>query len=259
MKKPFTIAFMAIILLTSCAKSYIQVFDTSTTNTKLSDNYYIFENDTVKVTYSFWASHGIMSFSIFNKLNKPIYIDWKNSSYIANDLKFNYWIDETKTNMAGYYGSYYYDGPVIQPGFAVSEGVQIGTSSAIKPERLTFIPPKSYSTRSQFYLFPAVCYKMSRTSIMTTEQRNDNPKKKTILFTEAFDFANSPLRFRNFLALAFAENAQEFKFIDNEFYLTSVKEMDIRHFRGKYLGLDDTGKEKYEKPFKKKTSFYIQL
>lgn len=244
--------------MAGCSKSLIQIFDTTTTNTKLSDDYYVFENDTVKITYSFWAKQGVMSFSIFNKLNKPIYIDWKSSSYIANGLKFNYWMDETQTNQASYYGAYYYKGPLLQPGITVTEGVQIGTSSTVKPERITFIPPKSYSIRSQFYLLPIQWFKMSSKRSMTIEPRNDNPSRKTHVFTETFDPKTTPLRFRNFIAISLSETSQDFIFIDNEFYLTSVKEMDYRHYRGKCLGTSNDGKYIYEKPYKKKTSFYIE-
>jgi hypothetical protein len=213
----------------------------------------------VKITYSFWGSQGIMSFSIYNKLTKPIYLDWKNSAFIVNDRKLNYWIDETQTNQAGYYGAYFYSGPLIQPGGTVNEGVQINTSSTIKPERITFIPPKSFSTRSQFYLLPISYFKLAKNCKKTIEPRNDKPRKKTKVYSETYKLNDSPLRFRNFIALSFHENSQEFRFIDNEFFMNSVKEMDYRHYLGKYLGKNDEGKMIYEKPFKKMTSFYIEI
>jgi len=259
MKKLILFIIVAFSLLTGCSKSLIQIFDTATTNTKLSDGCYVFENDTVKITYSFWESQGVMSFSIFNKLNKPLYIDWKNCSYIANGLKFNYWMDETQTNQANYYGAYYYKGPLLQPGITVTEGVQIGSSSTVKPERITFIPPKSYSIRSQFYLLPVKWFKMSSNSRMTIEPRNDKQSRKTKVYTETFDPKNTPLRFRNFIAISLSETSQDFDFIDNEFYLTSVKEMDYRHYRGKCLGKDKHFNNRYGEPiYKKNTSFYIE-
>jgi hypothetical protein len=154
-----TIVF--ILLFTSCTKSFIQVFDTTSTNPLISKNENIFENDSIKITYSFWASNGVMSFSIYNKLNKPIYIDWKNSSLILNDLKLDYWIDELQTNQTSYYREYFYLGPLLSPFVFVNEGKQESTSTSVKPERITFIPPKSFTTKSQFYLFPNAYYKFS--------------------------------------------------------------------------------------------------
>ena len=97
------IIFIILILLTGCTKSFIQIFDTSTRNCKSQNGFFVFENDTLKITYSFWASKGVMSFAVYNKLNKPIYVDWKNSSFIQNDNKMDYWVDETQSNIISYY------------------------------------------------------------------------------------------------------------------------------------------------------------
>jgi hypothetical protein len=77
---------IGIILLSSCSK-YIQVFETSSTNTVSENENWVFETDTVKVTYEFWMNKGVMAFTVFNKLDIPIYIDWKNSSFIYNSEK----------------------------------------------------------------------------------------------------------------------------------------------------------------------------
>lgn len=59
--------------ITSCAKrSYIfetrQVTNSITKDTK---DFFVFENDTMKVVYSFWSKGGSMAFSIYNKLESP--------------------------------------------------------------------------------------------------------------------------------------------------------------------------------------------
>lgn len=85
--KNFLFALFISFMFSSCAKRYIQVFDTGTMNTKLSDSTWVFENDSVKITYDFWKVKGVMSFDVFNKLDNPIYIDWKSSSFIYNGNK----------------------------------------------------------------------------------------------------------------------------------------------------------------------------
>lgn len=259
MKKQ-TIIILLSVLLTSCSKPFVQIFETATTNTQLKNEYFVCETDTVIITYSFWTSKGIMSFAVYNKLDKPIYIDWKNSSFIYNDNKLNYWVEETQTNISSYYGGYFYNGPLLKPGFTINEGIQNSTSSTIKPERVTFIPPKSNYYRSQFYLLPVDYYKVNLNCQTSVVPRNDKPNKKTTIYSEDFSFNNSPLRFRNYLAFSFAENSQQFFYIDNGFYLTSVKEMDYRHYRGERVGLDKNQRPIYGKsPFKKETSFYIVI
>lgn len=250
--KKITFIISFFFLITGCTKTFIQVFDTSTTNTQLKGEYYVYENDTVRVTYAFWADKGVMSFSIYNKSDKPLYLDWKNSSFIYNGDKRNYWIDETHTDLASFYKGTFYNGPLIDPGFTVNAGIQVSASSTVKSERITFIPPRSNFSRSSFYLLP-ICYYESNKFISTIVPRNDNPPKKTTVLSEDFSLFDSPLRFRNYLAFSFSENSQQFFFIDNEFYLSSVKDMDYRHFRGKRIN------NEYQKPFKKQTAFYIHI
>ncbi len=253
------ITFIIIsFLISSCSKSFIQVFDISTTNTQLQGEYYVHENDTVKITYAFWASKGVMSFSILNKSDKPLYLDWKNSSFIYNGDKKNYWIDESHTDMASYYQGVYYNGPLLNPGYSESTGIQTSAGSTVKAERITFIPPKSSFSKSSFYLLP-ICYYQADNFIWNVVPRNDNLKKQTTVNSKSFSLNDSPLGFRNYLAFSFSETDSKFFFVDNEFYLSSVKEMDIRHFRGKRLGTDDQGRAIYERPFKKRTSFFIHI
>ena len=54
-----------------------------------------------------------MTFTIFNKLDIPIYIDWKKSSYIDNSVKLNYWVDEEMKKTLESYDNYYYSGPLL--------------------------------------------------------------------------------------------------------------------------------------------------
>jgi hypothetical protein len=258
MKKLFYL-ILTLALFSSCSKEFIQIFDTATTNTNSADGFWVLETDSIKVTYDFWTTKGVMSFSVYNKLDKPIYIDWKNCSFIYNSNKLNYWADEQKSTLASYYGGYYYSGPLIKPGVTITEGVQASASVTVKSERITFIPPKSFYYRSQFYLMPVEYYKMdAKTATKTIVPRNDKPNKKTTVYEKNFDYTTTPLKFRNYLAFSFTENSTDFFFVDNEFYLTSVKEMDYRHCRGTTI-TDKKGNIDYSKPFKKKTSFYIKI
>ncbi|MEA3447231.1 MAG: hypothetical protein U9Q98_02125, partial [Bacteroidota bacterium] len=67
MKKIIYLSVLIFILI-GCNKSYIQVFETKTTNTKVEDEFYVYETDTIKVTYAFWANKGVLAFAVYNKL-----------------------------------------------------------------------------------------------------------------------------------------------------------------------------------------------
>jgi hypothetical protein len=212
-------------------KSYVQVLNTKSTNVKVENDLYVFENDSLKITYSFWNEKGILSFAIYNKLDKPLYIDWKKSSYIDNSVKLNYWVEEEKIKTTDAYGSYYYDGPILMPGFAVASTVGISSSSRVKVERITFIPPKSNYYRSQFYIFPNLALELSTQAPYKVVSRNDKPKKKTKIYEEYYSIDNTPLTFRNFLTFSISEDFKNEFYIDNGFYISGVMEMDERNFQ----------------------------
>jgi hypothetical protein len=240
---------LILFLLSSCATQMIQVFDTSTTNTKLVDSNWVFENDTVKIVYSFWESNGKMEFTVYNKLNKPIYIDWKNSSFIYNGNKLDYWIEEQKTSQAS--SAAYYKGIIFQG----------SSSTTVKPEKVTFIPPNSlYSRSPKFHLQPTLLVVSHAMENQITVPNYINPKKTDTIIQENFTFSDSPLKFRNYLAFSFSENSESFFFVDDEFYLSSVKEMTHQTFLGIPIKWDDGKPTGYGKsPYQHQTSFYIQF
>jgi hypothetical protein len=246
-----------IITLSGCSRQMIQLIETGANNSTENNGQWVFENDTVKITYSFWADKGVLAFSVFNKIDKPIYIDWKNSSLILVGNKLDYWIDAEQTNAISFYKGYYYSGKPLVPGLAVSAGTSTTSTTSVKPERVTFIPPKSSYSRSQFYLLPIDYFQLNPNCEVSIEKRNDNPKKNTTVSSQTFDENNSPFKFRNYIAVSFSETSIDYMFIDNGFYMKSIKEMDSRHFKGKNLGCDQDGYLLYQNPYKKGTSFFI--
>jgi hypothetical protein len=236
------------------------VLDTATTNTRSDGGYYSFETDTLKIIYSFWANNGVLSFTIFNKLDKPLYVDWKNSSFIRNGKALYYWLDESQTNMISQNSGFIYKGPLLSPGYSINYGNQNTSAHTVKPERITFIPPHSYCYKSEFYLWPNSIFKFNNNVKEEIVKRNDKPNKKTKVYHEEYSLVNSPLTFRNFLAFSFSENSNSYFFADNEFYLTTVNEMDFRHYKGKFLGYDKKNNHIYAASrFEKETSFYIKI
>ena len=95
MRNTLVFAFLTILLLTSC--SYYNVVSIASDKTKQTSSGLIFENDTIRITYKFWAKNGVMNFDIYNKIDMPLYFDWKKSAYIPNDKMMSYWQDETNT------------------------------------------------------------------------------------------------------------------------------------------------------------------
>ncbi len=255
----------------SC-KNYVQVIKTSGSNTELFENLYVFENDTLKITYSFWYEKGLMSFSIYNKLDKPIYIDWKKTSYIDNGVKLNYWRDEAITNTL--FHSYIYSGPGLNPYLSsksntISDINGFSVSNSFKPERITFIPPKSSYYRSSFYIYPKEYFNLKTNSEFEVLERNDDKSKKTKVYFNRFTKENSPILFRNFYTFSLNEKFDTEFFVDNEFWLSEILEMDKRHFEyqildnsipgGNFYLKDSNGEIKLFCNYRSGNSFYLNI
>lgn len=228
------------MILQSC--SFIQLFEVNSINTKATEGYFQIENDTLRIIYNFNSEGGTMSFLVLNKLNVPLYLDWRKSSFILNNSKNNYWDDIIETKTIG-----------SNLGFSKSQnlntnlwnlnsiGLSAFASIVTKPERITFIPPSTLIPQNKFTLYPKSYYSF-RGKPEITEQIFDSKKVYKIQL-ENYNAQNSPLIFRNFLTFSTTENfASEF-YIDNSFYVDCVKKI-----KSKYL-------DKYQSP----TSFYIKV
>lgn len=258
MKKVFLI-LTSVVMLASCEQPYIQIIETKSTNTKIENDLYVYENEMLKITYEFWHDRGLMSFSVFNKLETPIYIDWSKSAVINNSAKLNYWFDESCFTSNTYYGTHYYSGPVVAPGYSISEKVGVSNSAlSQKYEKVSFIPPKSTYYRSQFHFWDNTFISFDQSKAEDVLCNEDGGKKKnTRVYSIEFDRNNSPLVFRNYLAVSKSEKGEDVTYIDNEFYITSAKAMYIGHALGKHIMKKNNGYHLFEQPYRKKTSFYI--
>jgi hypothetical protein len=240
---------LSTILLISC-KQYTQLYETKPiSKMSIEKDSYVFENDTVKIVFSFWDKRGALKYTFYNKLNIPIYIDWKKSSFIKNGQKLDYWQDQSTTTSLEYYKSEYF--------YGASYGKKSGKSTTVKPEKIIFVAPKSSISKSSFYLTSPLGIELKKAkeskAIVPNLGGKDNPiSVKTAEFTEG----NSPLIFRNFITISTTDDFKHESYIDNGFYISKVYQMNSRDFGYSY----------YEKdvwylstPFKNNICFYVPL
>lgn len=255
MLKIFSIFAIAFVLI-SC-NNYSNLYSVNNTNESIKeDNFFFFENDTIKITYSFWADKGYLSFTFYNKLNIPVYIDWKKSSIVKNDSKFNYWVDETKVksrSIGANYSSLIYGGSTA----LYSLGSVTSESTLIKPERITFISPKSSVTRVEKNLFNL---KPENVSINAKKEKlkcNDG-KTLTSVVSDYFNMENTPFRFRNFITYSLTEKFDSEYYVDNGFYVNKISKIK----RNKIVPVSTvdykTGKNKISYPYSSPTQFFIK-
>ena len=225
------IILLCFVLGTFSCKTYYQIYDIGSTNCKLDQNkFFISESDSIKVIYSFWNEYGTLAFTFYNKLDKPIYIDWKKSSYVYNGMKKNYWEDVVYSSSQGVgvsaseyrkddKGDFYINGKKIStdPTYLYSKyGVSatFSQSKLFKPEPVTFIPPKSFISVNKFYI--GFYSPISNKAII---REND-----TLLGKMIFNEGNSILTFRNFITFSTDDKFEKTSGIDDFFYLKTLKE-----------------------------------
>lgn len=273
-KKYCLLSFFLFILSSfiGCAQ-YTQLYEVSSNSKMKKDNdYHVFENDTLKIIYSFWNERGVMSFSIYNKLNIPIYLDWKKCSFVKDGEKFDYWVDEEITDAVTYYKGYSLSNNFFRPTFYVAEGgnivtygknittninagASVGKSVKTKPQRIIFIAPKSAIYESKFLIGPNGGFKLNTDKSVITEARNDNLNKTTSIYVSEYK-EKSILNFRNFLTFSTTEKFDTEFYIDNSFFVSRILEMDRVHFQGSQIIESEIT---YTYPFKSPASFYINI
>jgi hypothetical protein len=257
------------MIFAGCSKRHVQVFETKSLTCHLADDYYAFENDTVLITYNFWSEKGFMEFAIFNKLNIPIYVDWKKSSYIDNKVKLNYWSDDVTTTSVTLSSAYYYKAPFSPNGSSVASGGQVSYAKTVKEERITFIPPSSSTKVGLYYILPITHFALSKNAKSRIIPRSDNPKLSTVIYFEEFDMLKSPVTFRNFMTLSTSEGFETQFYVDNQFSVTKVIEVQKKHFEytkldenrkdGRFFVRDEYGNIKNFSDYMRPSSFYITI
>ena len=201
LKNTFGVLFISLFL-TSCAVN--KVATVSSDNLQLVKNGLVFENDTLKITYKFWAKNGAMTFDIYNKTNLPLFFDWKKSAFIPNDKMMSYWQDETNTEGNSKSSAYYLNG-------GVAAASSRSKSKSIRQERVGVVPPRSLITSNKYSLV------LPSQNFVTDITYNNN---------------NSPLRFRNYLAVSSTEQFDKDVFyVDNSFFVTIVKKVKEKNLK----------------------------
>lgn len=229
-----TLTILAVALLTSCAppKKYVQLLNVSCINCSALRDRYEQKTDSLEIRYYFWGENGIMYFKIENLYNKPIYVDWAKSFFFLNGQRFPYWQDiQTLQSRAvsnqltrQYVNAFYYDK------YFLSTNTSIGTSTLIKPERISYIPPKSSYSPSDFYLIsPAPKLSDLQSVEMTDTLKSEHCTPcfdNVVYYRMNYTDTTSDIRFRFFLVWSFDNSFKEENYIDNTFFVNQIMEME---------------------------------
>lgn len=180
-----------------------------------------------------------------------MYIDWKKSSIIKNYEKLDYWADETKTKSNSKTRLYYGGNSLFNYSQTSSE------SKSIRPERITFISPRSSVTRLQYNLYNLTPEKIS-SSKMGSILSSDGQKSFSVEYVE-YTQENSQFIFRNFLTFSTSEKFDKEIYIDNGFYVSRINKIKTRKLDGAEVYNKKKDKIEFIKPITSPKEFYIDL
>jgi hypothetical protein len=238
--------FVLLITIVASCTPKVQVVTLRGSNVQPDNEGLVLDNDTLTLRYSFSSERGQMNISLVNKLNQPLYIDWKRSSFIIGQEKLDYWHDVASIDLAeSTYGSRY--------GRYSISSIQ-GTVS--KEDQITFIPPQTKVSKQQFVVYPNGILSLPGTPELIEEKPTWNPgrKKPVVISNYKYPAPQSPLTFRNYLTLSTDKDFKTEFHIDTKFWASDVqilpRDQVFSQFNGTYT---------LPVSFKKPDGFYITL
>lgn len=225
MKQAYALVILSFLILTSCGYTLrtTQIFHTESSSVKMEAGKYRYEDSLVRIDYNLWSSGGLLNFQIYNKTSNPIYINWKNSNFIFNGYNNEYWTDEvvSTTNSSAIFRT---------------DGWQTGTSqtqvNSTNPYIVTSNTYKTVATLSGMENVVTVVQKANPSVQIPPSSFNQIAKfsihMPLLILPDAQSSIsyplkyNSPLVFRNYLAISKDKDFTTQIFIDNDFWISSV-------------------------------------
>jgi hypothetical protein len=210
-----TSLILVLLSFSSCA-SYQYVTLNSPEMPKNDKKELAWENDTMRLIYNFHGQGGPISMTVFNKMDKPLFVNWKKSALIRDGQAFSLFDSKVQIS-GGYSGS-----SVGGRSFQLSSGSYSGSFDL--PEGMNLIPPGSYITRSLqaiVQLSPLVSTKFTDKE-QPVQQRMVAYSGTSYTFrTYSFDQSASPLHFSSYFTFVVANSTQEFS-VSHSFYAQQV-------------------------------------
>ncbi|MBQ3676675.1 MAG: hypothetical protein IKO90_01495 [Bacteroidales bacterium] len=248
------------------SRGYVQVFDiASESNLSLNEyKQYHFENDMVDVSYLFWSSYGKMQVKVENKAQTPLYVNWSKSTFTVEGVEIPMTPDESKLTDAQYkiYQKYKASEPTLTDMDYEWQKITMGREE--KKDEISEVLSKSTYTKGNYYLMPRERNTDAGVVLDTAvasyvEKHNSVKKQNATIYKKEYSKDNSPLVFTCKLVVSTDKNFSTSTEIVEKFYISSVREMDAKHFRGKRIGQTPEGYGVYKFPERKSTAFYVEI
>ena len=248
------------------ARGYVQIYDVASVSNLPLNEYkqYHAENALADVSYLFWSSQGKMQVKVENKTDSPIYVNWSKSTYTIEGAELPMTPDETKLegNIYNVYQKYKAVEPTLTDMDYEWQKVTMGTQG--KKDEVSEILSKSTYTKGNYYLIASEKNTDSGLVLDTNatsyqEKHNSIKNQNATIYKVDYTKENSPVVFTCKLVISNDKNFANSTEIVETFYVSTVREMDAKHFRGKKVGQTPEGYGVYKFPERKSTSLYVEI
>lgn len=240
---------LCVVALSACAPN-AQLVTLRGNNVTPDPGGLMLDTDTLTLRYNFSGERGQMAVSVVNKLDRPLYIDWKRSAFIIGQDKVDYWQDVANVDLSGStLGSRYSRYSISSINGTISKDNQVG-----------FIPPKTRLDKRQFVVIPNGTLRLPGTPTVVQERDKWNPDRKKPLLIDVYNYEadQSPLQFRNYLTLSTDKDFKTEFVIDTKFWASDVRILPKDQLTGVTVQQYD-GTYSYPGPFSKPDGFYIPV
>jgi hypothetical protein len=235
-------------------KNRVQIMEVQSPNCIINGGILQYENDTIRIGYIFWSNGGTIGLYIYNKINRPIYIDWKKTSFITGSTKHDYW-DESVTIKEDGTVAHSSDGSLMS--IPIAGTISLGFSQFLnkssfssitkvtKSERITFISPETTIEKNLFRIvdnFVTLNECISNDTLLMLKQKHCLTEKyyydevtKVGTLTQKYTEETSPLKFRSFITYSLDEKFMSEAYVNIHFYISGIIQIPFWAFDAKRI------------------------
>jgi hypothetical protein len=201
-----------IILLSLMSCSSFQYGTISSALPAEPDGTVKFENDTIRVSYSFIGENCPVTVRVYNKSSNPLIVHWDKSSVIVNDENVPFRSNVSTLSATS-------ESSITRIGIVNSSSGSI--EGVIRnAEAMSFVPPSSFVESRVAVLDSLVSINK------VTQQFMIGPDGRRFRIAR-YNQDNSPITFRSYLTYSLNGNAQTYH-LDNFFWLSSLTNTTAR-------------------------------
>ena len=200
-----------------------------------------FENDTLRICYSFWSENGKIYFEVFNKMDVDIYIDLSRSGLIYDSTRIPYWENVSTTTENAIHQSTH------RSYFSPNTNIIIGSSTTlVKSKKTNYVPEKV------IFLPPKIAYGYSKSVLLSIPKFLVDFDSLSPIYTgsqisgykQFFSRENSPLLFKSTLAYSLSEDLKPLLKVNNGFFVEEIETASKNFYDGYLLSATWPGNHK---------------